>query len=443
MKFTARDESQNIVESQSITVYLSDGMPPVWKTIPTIYMKNTEIYEDLRLLDYCQDSDDYDSDLEFSGLASNSNINIEILADSYVRITPLNGIYGDNFYAIFKAEDTQGNTVSKSVKLIISDDMPPSGFVNSIVNPVLSARVDFVVSTDLKVNTLSAKFKKLPATSISLNFSQHHTNDYGKIWTEDYKFTEEGNYSLIVEMMDGSNNATYDTLTMTIAFPNNNGTQMALGSGRETIVLEFPQTNYHNKMFFISESKVNNSSALTLSKTSANSEIFNKKYNIITGIEAGEVLRTLRYQPVQKLDQYHTFYKIVDGKKIELETWRTESGGFVAYTSEDCEIMFGKSLIPAKKEILPENHFICYPNPFNPTVNMKFLLKTEKQITLQIYNLLGQKIYSEMKHFQPGIGQMSWNGQDQSGNFMPSGVYFVMISKNNKPMKIKKVTLFK
>ncbi len=442
LKFSAQDENGNVSESQLIDVFIGDGLPPVWRNIPTIYMKNTEIFTDLRLLDYCQDTDDLESDLIFTAVPSNSNIDVELDADTRVTVTPENGIFGENFYIIFKAEDTQGNVVSTSVKLIITNALPPSGFVNYIVNPVLSKRVDFVVSTDSRVEEVSANFKKLPATNISLNFSQLTNNDDGIVWTDDHKFQDEGTYRLIVGMKDVSNFVTSDTLMMTVDFPDNNGAQVAMGSDTETLRLEYPEHVYNNKMFFITESKLSLEDN-SLSKSIGNRDIYRKKYKIRSGIASEEILMTLRYKPEQSMSKYHSFYKVIDDDLIPVETFINDEGEFIGYVSEDCEVCLRPSSMAAEEEILPENHFLTYPNPFNPTVNLKFILKARKHVEMIVYNLRGQKVYSEQHYFSPGINEMAWHGINKKGEMMPSGVYFVLLQKNHKPMKIKKVTLFK
>ncbi|MBN2279176.1 MAG: T9SS type A sorting domain-containing protein [Candidatus Marinimicrobia bacterium] len=442
MKFIAEDLNGNITQSQLIDVVIGDGLPPVWRNIPTIYMKNSEVFEDLRLLDYCQDTDDLESDLLFSALPSNSNINVEILEDSYVRVTPENGIFGENFYIIFKVLDSQDNLVATSVKLIITDDMPARGLVNYIVNPVLSKRVDFVVATEPSVRDVDANFIKIPATVIPLTFSEMNSNDNGKLWAEEYYFGSEGSYRLIIEMEDINNFVSYDTLTMTIDFPDPQGAQMAMSPTIGTLVLDYPEHDYTSKMIFIEEKNmpaIDNQGSKCISRN----EIYYKKYKIKSGIREGDVLLTLRYRPLESLSGYHSFYKI-SGDEIEtLETWKTETGEFLAFVSEDCEVCFGASTHPARKEIIAENHLLCYPNPFNPVVNIKFLVKAPKLIELSVYNILGQIVFREKQLLDAGVHEMSWNGLSQTGVQMPSGVYFIQISQNNKPMKLEKVTLFK
>ncbi|MGB2696689.1 MAG: FG-GAP-like repeat-containing protein [Candidatus Zixiibacteriota bacterium] len=76
-----------------------------------------------------------------------------------------------------------------------------------------------------------------------------------------------------------------------------------------------------------------------------------------------------------------------------------------------------------------------YPNPFNSTTTIPFTVhrkrKTENrplQTTLSIYNILGQKVKTmldEMKSY--GNHQAIWDGKDDSGKTVPSGIYFCQL----------------
>lgn len=67
-----------------------------------------------------------------------------------------------------------------------------------------------------------------------------------------------------------------------------------------------------------------------------------------------------------------------------------------------------------------------YPNPFNPTVNLNFELPVASDISLKIYNLLGQEIAVLLEGpVAAGWHAMQWRGIDKSGKGVPSGVYFV------------------
>jgi len=65
-----------------------------------------------------------------------------------------------------------------------------------------------------------------------------------------------------------------------------------------------------------------------------------------------------------------------------------------------------------------------YPNPFNPETYIDYQLPAAGRIELVIYNGLGQKVRTliDAKH-APGNYQIRWDGKDELGGQMPSGVY--------------------
>ncbi len=86
----------------------------------------------------------------------------------------------------------------------------------------------------------------------------------------------------------------------------------------------------------------------------------------------------------------------------------------------------------------------CYPNPFNPATNISFSLPLKSEIELLMYNARGQKVRSLAKGIFPdGIYNIGWNGDDDNGNIMSSGVYFYRLNVNGKSEIIKKCMLLK
>ena len=66
-----------------------------------------------------------------------------------------------------------------------------------------------------------------------------------------------------------------------------------------------------------------------------------------------------------------------------------------------------------------------YPNPFNPTTTIRYGLKGDGQVTLTIYNMLGQKVRTLVNGYQnAGFREVVWNGTNDLGNRVASGVYF-------------------
>ncbi len=79
----------------------------------------------------------------------------------------------------------------------------------------------------------------------------------------------------------------------------------------------------------------------------------------------------------------------------------------------------GISLIPITN-VLYQN----YPNPFNPETTIRYQIGQRGQVTLEIYNMLGQKIRTLVHKSQsPGQHQIHWNGANDAGNSVASGIY--------------------
>ncbi len=84
-----------------------------------------------------------------------------------------------------------------------------------------------------------------------------------------------------------------------------------------------------------------------------------------------------------------------------------------------------------------------YPNPFNPNTNISFSLKSQEFVNLEIYNILGQRVKNLVSStMNPGIHTVYWNGKDNSGRAVASGVYFYKMQAG-KYSSTKKMILMK
>ncbi len=84
-----------------------------------------------------------------------------------------------------------------------------------------------------------------------------------------------------------------------------------------------------------------------------------------------------------------------------------------------------------------------YPNPFNPTTVIEYALPKASFVKIRIYNILGQKVRHLVDEPQePGYKKIHWDGKDDGGNEVSSGVYFYRIEAGDF-VECKKMTLLK
>ncbi|KPL03577.1 MAG: hypothetical protein AMJ73_06415, partial [candidate division Zixibacteria bacterium SM1_73] len=81
-------------------------------------------------------------------------------------------------------------------------------------------------------------------------------------------------------------------------------------------------------------------------------------------------------------------------------------------------------------------------NPFNPTCEIGYTLPTDCHITLTIYNMLGQKVKVLVnEHQSAGRKSVTWDGKDDQGREMTSGVYLYRMQAGDFVQSKKMVVL--
>ncbi len=73
-----------------------------------------------------------------------------------------------------------------------------------------------------------------------------------------------------------------------------------------------------------------------------------------------------------------------------------------------------------------------YPNPFNPKTTIRFTLLKAERVNLSIYNILGQKVTTLINGEKAaGTQKVEWDGTDEKGALLSSGIYFYQIETPN------------
>lgn len=113
-----------------------------------------------------------------------------------------------------------------------------------------------------------------------------------------------------------------------------------------------------------------------------------------------------------------------------------------AFRENYIHVTEGNSLqneVVKNKEIILSN----YPNPFNPSTTIEFSIQNESFINLSIFNIKGQKIKSLTNDKYPkGNHSIIWNGDDESGKPVSSGIYLYKLKVGNQ-VSVKRMLLLK
>ncbi len=105
----------------------------------------------------------------------------------------------------------------------------------------------------------------------------------------------------------------------------------------------------------------------------------------------------------------------------------------------------GPQLIGIEGNLHPEvgSNLHNYPNPFNPSTTISFSVSTPEHVTLGIFNIKGQLVKTLVNEIrETGNYTAIWNGKDDSGKFVSSGVYFYKM-KASDYQETKKMILMK
>lgn len=126
------------------------------------------------------------------------------------------------------------------------------------------------------------------------------------------------------------------------------------------------------------------------------------------GVEVHQQQVYLTYVPA-----FFPFFSLWAG--IKLLDWQIVPTGIEQSTS-----VSGLPQLP----VLHQN----YPNPFNPATTIRYDLREGSQVTIRIYNSIGEEVVTLVNEFQlAGSHSVIWDGRHQNGAIVGSGTYFYQL----------------
>ena len=140
-----------------------------------------------------------------------------------------------------------------------------------------------------------------------------------------------------------------------------------------------------------------------------------------------EMRYTYQYDSEMRLEQLNS--EVFDGTQW-LESFRD---------------MFTYLNINSVNDDVPNSVFLLtnYPNPFNPETTIRYSLNRPGEISLEIYNLKGQKVKTLINsEVSAGSHSITWKGESDYGSDVSSGVYFLRLVSGQQ-IETRKIVLMK
>ncbi|NOZ60441.1 MAG: T9SS type A sorting domain-containing protein [Calditrichaeota bacterium] len=145
-------------------------------------------------------------------------------------------------------------------------------------------------------------------------------------------------------------------------------------------------------------------------------------------------------------------------KNFQSESYDVPAGTavwLIQYLDTDFSVLIdavtGEVILPSavtsknEQKIVPEDYSLSqnYPNPFNPETTIEYGIPRASNVEITIFNVQGEKIANVMRNFQqPGYHKIRWDGRNESGKPVASGIYLFQL-KANDFTAVKKMLLLR
>lgn len=166
-------------------------------------------------------------------------------------------------------------------------------------------------------------------------------------------------------------------------------------------------------------------------------------FNPVATVPASQLYYIDTWTTLGKPYDYTTYYAVKAKNSYNKFSLLSNSIGTYTVRPPRKESEFGEEEIIAE-ETPNEYSIISYPNPFNPAAKIQFSLPTESRVTLEVYNILGERVSELLNEVrQAGTMEVQFNGAS-----MPSGIYIyrfraVSLEDGKHFEKINKMMLLK
>ena len=252
-----------------------------------------------------------------------------------------------------------------------------------------------------------------------------------------HNFIHPGEISLIYQMRDKAANINQDSINVSYGLINHES-DFNLSFNQNMINLNLPENaiNFTRPCLIKNVEVDNHSSLIQITKPI-------RIYPEIIDLNVDATLSfNLELIPNQydvnkcSIYRYESGHWVFNRTILDNNFLSTEISKFGIYTIMYDEL--NNTLNYPHEYMLIQNH----PNPFNPNTKINFFIPKKNNININIYNIKGDKIKNLFNgDIEIGYHSINWDGKNDNGNELPSGVYFLKLNYDNKFITSKLVKM--
>ncbi|MCB0278041.1 MAG: right-handed parallel beta-helix repeat-containing protein [Calditrichaeota bacterium] len=358
-------------------------------------------------------------------------------------------IDGSYFWRVKATDGHGGERISSNFFALSIDDTGPDLSIGVLTSTVIKSELSIYLSSLEQltgaVNASIVLKDGSNATVDSQNKAMSILSGHQYLYHTTYSLSQIGTLELSISGSDAYGNTTVENRNLSIATITKQAGQLVAAKGR--IQINLPADQYRSSSYLLA----GEIESIKNTFNSSDLKAIGSEFEVIAESGLGEMQIRLNYSDAE-LNELRSRTSNFDERKIGLYHYRNERWEFVGgegksnsviTTSEDggrFAVFYDENHVffPEKIE-LAQN----YPNPFNPSTTIRFGVPEKQQVRVIVFNLLGQKIKTLINKTLPaGYHDAVWDGRNEQGQAVSSGIYLYQIQSGNHAVS-KRMVLIK
>lgn len=344
------------------------------------------------------------------------------LTDTLAQVGPLNP--GITYYWRVSATNGQGSSGYSSVWNFSTTNHPPVAVNDTISIPEDSTAILMVLQNDSDPdgNTITISGLDTVTTYGTVSINSGDTS-LTYVPVPDYSGADSFRYSI----EDGHGGTDQATVYITITPVNDPPSAFSLVSPADSTEIYITNDNLSDHLTFewTAASDVDNDSVVY------SFQVETGNLTIIAFNDTGSTTVPLTYQ-----DLFHSMDLAGVSQVAGDWTILASDGQDTTYASGGPRYLFidASTVDVADEHTMPLAYHLDqnYPNPFNPTTTIEYSIPKAGQVRIAVFDILGNRIKTLVNsRQQAGRYTVSWNGVNDEGREVSTGIYFYRIRTRN------------